>query len=242
VSLERELAALARAIDVPEAPDLIARVRPALEPRRRRWERPRRRLALAIAVALVAVVGAVLAIPDARSALFRVLDIGSERIVRVEKLPEVDPPSGGLALGDEVSLAEARRRTPFRIRVLDGHRPPDRVYLGTRGTVWLLWGTPDEVRLLVAQSPDLAVGSPPLFEKLVAQGTNVELFSLDGRPAWFLSGEPHAVYLVDARGEVVEEVAWLAKNVLVWEADGVTFRLEGDVDAERALELARALR
>lgn len=116
------------------------------------------------------------------------------------------------------------------------------MFLGARGTVWLLWGAPERVRLLLAQTPELAVGAPPLLEKLVARGTEVELVSVGRAPAWFLSGAPHVVYLVDARGEVVEETTRLAENVLVWERDGVTFRLEADIGKHRAVELAESLR
>ena len=242
MSLERELVGLGGALEMPEPPDLAARVRAEIAPRRRPVER--RRWALAVALVLVAALAAALAIPDARSALLRVLHIGSERIVRVDELPpvEAEPRGLGLALGDEVTLAEARARAGFELRELEGEPEPDRVYLGPRGTVWFLWGSPQSVRLLLAQTSELTVGSPPLFEKLVAQGTEVDSVSVDGRPGWFLSGSPHVVYLLDRSGEPVEEVAWLAENVLVWEEDEVTFRIEGDIDADRALELAASLR
>ncbi len=45
--------------------------------------------------------------------------------------------------------------------------------------------------------------------------------------------------LLDEFGNPVEESARLARNVLVWEEDGIAFRLEGDFTKEEALELAR---
>lgn len=240
-ALERELAALAPAVDVPETPDLASRVLAEVgagPPRRRATSR---RWALAVALLTTAALGAALAIPDARSALLRVLHLGGERIVRVDELPSVDA-EPGLALGEEVTLADAPERAGFTVRTLGGEPPPDRAFLGARGTVWLLWGTAERVRLLLAQTPELAVGTPPLFEKLVSMGTQVELVSVSGRPGWFLSGSPHVVYHVDAAGEIVEETVRLAENVLVWEQDGVTFRIEGDLDAERAVELASSVR
>lgn len=242
MSLERELVSVGRVLDLPEPPDLAARVRAQIAPRRRSVERRRR--ALAVVLVLVAGLAATLAVPDARSPLLRILHIGSERIVHVDELPpvEADPRGLGLALGEEVPLAQARARAGVELRELGGQPPPDRVYLGPRGTVWFLWGTPRRVRLLLAQTSELTVGSPPLFEKLVAQGTEVDAVSVDGRPGWFLSGSPHVVYLLDRSGEPVEEVAWLAENVLVWEEDGITFRIEGEIDADRAVELAASLR
>ena len=65
---------------------------------------------------------------------------------------------------------------------------------------------------------------------------------MDGAPGFLLTGEPHFVLLVNPVGEVVEETARLARDVLVWERDGVAYRLEGDFSRDEALELARSLR
>ena len=46
------------------------------------------------------------------------------------------PPELELTLGERVSLAEARQRTPFELLELEDE--PDAVYLGERGTVWFL--------------------------------------------------------------------------------------------------------
>jgi hypothetical protein len=173
-----------------------------------------------------------------------VLHIGGERIEIVEELPEVAalPPGVGLDLGESVSLAEARRRAGFDLRLLEDEPDPDRVYLGPRGTVWFLWGTPEQVRLLVAQTPQLRVGEGFLLKKLVGQGTSVEGVTVDGGRGYFLSGMPHFVVLLDENGNPIEETAWLGRNVLVWEDDGVALRIEGDLTLERALELAGDLR
>jgi hypothetical protein len=57
-----------------------------------------------------------------------------------------------------------------------------------------------------------------------------------------LSGEPHFLFLIDESGNAVEESARLARDVLLWDEDGVAYRLEGDFDREEALRLARSLR
>jgi len=46
---------------------------------------------------------------------------------------------------------------------------------------------------------------------------------------------------VDGRGNVVEASARLAQDVLIWDAGGVAYRLEGELDRARALELAGEL-
>jgi hypothetical protein len=241
--LERALRDLAREVAVPETPDLAPGVLARLE-RRPRARAPRRRWALALAVALAVALGAVLAIPEARSALFRVLSIGGERIVLVDELPEVEPAPGELdlafVLGREVSLGEARAAAGFPLRELD--EEPDGVYVGDRGTVWFLYGTPADVRLLVAQTPGVGVGDAFFLKKLAAAGTSVEEVEVRGRRALLLSGDPHVVVLLDENGAIIQETARLARNVLVWEEDGVAIRLEGAFSREEALELAASLR
>ena len=240
--LERALVAVGHDLDVPEAPDLAPRVLSGLSGPAR--GRPRQRLVVAFAVVLVAALAATLAIPDARSAFLRFLHIGGEQIEFVDELPaissyptEVDLE---LALGERVSLATARGRAG--IDLLELGEPPDRVYLGARGTVWFLYGRPDAIRLLVAQTPQLTVDEPFILKKLVTSGTQVEQTTVRGAPAYFLSGEPHEVILLDEAGVPVFETVRLARDVLVWEEGGRTLRLEGDLTLSEALELAESLR
>jgi hypothetical protein len=240
--LERALVALGHELEIPDTPNLAPRVRQALE--RPTVRAPRRRLVLAFAVVLVAALAATLAIPDARSAFLRFLHIGGEQIEFVDELPPVSSyPTEfdlELALGEQVSLSEARRRAGFDLLELE--EAPDRVYVGGRGTVWFLYGRPGAVRLLTAQSPQLAVDEAFLLKKLVASGTSVEQTTVRGVPGYFLSGEPHEVLLIDETGTPVFETVRLARDVLVWEEDGRTLRLEGDLTLSEALDLAESLR
>jgi len=239
-ALEHELVALGRALEVPGSPDLTPRVLAAI------GTRPaapaRRRLVVALAVVALAALLATLAIPDARSTLLRFLQIGGARIELVDELPAVSPspPELELTLGQRVSLDEARLRAAFELLELD--EEPDAVYLGERDTVWFLYGPPDAPRLLVAQTPEFEIDEPFIIKKLAAAGTSVEGLSVRGNRAYFLSGEPHAVVLVDANGATIIDSARLARDVLVWDEDGRTVRLEGDLTREDAVEIADALR
>jgi hypothetical protein len=241
--LEHALVGLGRELAVPDAPDLVPAVRERLEPRATRrsfWPAGRQRWAVAVAVAVLAALGATLAVPDARSALFRFLSIGGERIELVEELPDIEPLEDlEPTLGERVTLAEARARSDFELRELE--ETPDRVYVGDRGTVWFLYGTPANVRLLVAQTPRVALDAPGLLKKL-AREAQVEEVSVDGARGVFLSGPPHFLFLLDENGQVVEATARLAEDVLIWDEGGVAYRLEGDFELEEALDLARSLR
>jgi hypothetical protein len=244
--LERALTMLGRELEVPETPDLRHGVLARIEPRRERaraWGRrpQRRRRLVAVAVALLAALTATLAIPDARSALFRFLTIGGERIELVDELPAVPVEHDlELTLGNQVTLEEARRRSEFGVRELE--TDPDRVYLGDRGTVWFLYGSPASPRLLLAQTPLAFLDEQLILKKLASPETSVEQVDVDGSPGYFLSGAAHVVFLLDESGQIIDESARLARDVLVWEQDGVAYRLEGELSREDALELAAELR
>jgi hypothetical protein len=239
--LERSLYALGQELAVPDAPDLVPGVLAQI-PRQRGPRIPqRRRWMLAVAVVALAALTATLAVPDARAALLRFLHIGGERIELVDELPEITTqPDLELALGEQVTLEEAEQRSDFDLRQLD--EDPDRVYLGDRGTVWFLYGTPERIRLLVGQTPRLTVDEPAILKKLSGAGTAVEEVGVNGARGVFLSGEPHFMFLVDELGQVVEDSARLAANVLVWDQEGVAYRIEGELDRDEALEVAAELR
>ena len=139
-----------------------------------------------------------------------------------------------------MSLAQARRLAGFDLLELEER--PDRVYLGPRGTVWFLYGRPDAVRLLVAQTPRLRVDEPFILKKLAGAGASVETTRVRDNRAYFVSGEPHELILVDEHGIPVQETARLAQDVLLWEEDGRTYRLEGDLALDEALDIANSLR
>ena len=239
--LERALLALGRDLDVPDAPDVVPAVLGRIEPSPPRvWRPGRREVAIAFAVLLVAL-AAVLAVPDARSALLRVLHLGGERIEIVDELPPAEGDLDETVLGELVTLEEARRRAGFPLREL--RERPDRVYLlGTRPTVWFVYGPPGDVRLLVSQTPRLVVDRDLIAKKSAGPGTSIEDTDVDGSPAFFLSGDPHLVLLFDENGEVVSDSTRLAGNVLLWQDDDIAFRIEGDLTKDEAVELGESLR
>src|SRR5437764_6044135 len=150
--LESALRALGAQIEFPATPDLASGLRGRLG-RPRGWRRP---LIIALA-ALVVVVGAILAVPPARTAVFDRLGLRGVAIPRVDELPPA-PHARTLDLGRLVSLDEARARAPWLV-VPDN--TPDAAYL-KRGSVTLLWGTPRKARLLLSEFPGQAY-----IEKLV---------------------------------------------------------------------------
>lgn len=239
--LERELQALAAALEWPPAPDVaarvLARVRETPPPSRRA---PRRRLAVALAVVLAALL-AVVAVPPARTAVLDWLGIGGARIVEVDELPAVAPSPGLALLGDLVTLERARALAGFELaEPPDGERDPDEIRVSPGLRVSYVWRDGEGVRLLVTQFPG-STDDPGLVKKLVGSGTSVEELKVDGDPALWLEGGPHVVHFVAPDGMVQSDIGWLAGNTLLVDRDGVTVRVEGLLERSQAVELVHAM-
>ena len=232
--LDLALRELGRQVEFPSTPDLASAVRRQLGERRRAWwQRP---LVVALAVLVVAV-GAVLAVPPARSAILDWLGIGGAHITRVEKLPPA-PAFGNLDLGRRVSLAEARRRAPWLlVPTAKGVGDPDQVGYSTAipgGKVTLLWGTARAVHLLLTEFRGEAY-----IEKLVEPGTKVELLTVDGSRGAWVEGS-HVLVYRDQNGLTRDDTSRLAGKTLLWQRGDVTLRLEGDFSRAEALRIARS--
>ena len=228
--LERALLQLGSGLELPVTPDLASAVRGRLG-ERRSWRRP---MAIALAVLVVAI-GAILAVPPARTAILDWLGLSGVKIIRVEKLPPA-PAVGNLRLGRELSLSEAQARAPWL--VVPKERP-DHVYYSTRlpgGQVSLLWGTPTSVRLLLTEFRGEA-----FLGKIVEEGTKLEPVEVDGSPGVWVAGR-HVLVYRDQAGEVRSETARLAGKTLIWQHGELTARLEGDLSKDDALRIARSVR
>ena len=237
--LERELQALSSVLEWPETPDVSRRV-VALTSEERPRPVVRRRLALALAVVLAALV-AVLAVPPARTAVFDWLGIGGAQIIRVDDLPSVSATPGLEILGDSVTLDEAQERAGFPFAdPPEGERAPDQILLAPGMRVTYVWRAEDRARLLITQFPGDAT-EPGLVKKLVSSATQIDMLDIDGHRALWLEGGPHAVLFLSPDGNIGDDLGWLAGNTLLVENDGVTVRIEAQIDRADAIELARSL-
>lgn len=246
--LELELRELR--VDWPDTPDIAGavagRLPAAPAPVRRRWswfERPAWQLAVAATALIIAVVAAV---PPARSAVLDLLGFGSVRIVREEPRPSRF--ASGLGLGEPVTLEQARRRFPVLVPSAMGD--PDAVYLTEHPSV--------RIDLVYRARPGLPATSntgagllvtefhavaEPLIEKTVGEGSTVERLTVDGDPAFFISGADHGFAYVQQGGTGAFEPQRLAGDTLLVErSDGVLLRLEGDLSRGEAVRIAASVR
>jgi hypothetical protein len=200
--LIRELELLGAEVQWPPTPAFAPRAVGAPVARRRR--RPRRRVALAIAI------GALLLAAGALAAT-GVIHFGGATIHRVEHLPPVDP-APSLALGTPIRMSEARRTLPF---VLPPRlRAPDAVYQrdGALNFLYLDHGRPRAVLTVFSQGPEL-------LQKLVGTGTGIRHVRVDGAPGLYIAG----VHVVDF---LYGGDPRLSQPTLLWVRGGLTYRLE----------------
>lgn len=222
--LEAALFELGSRIDYPETPPHPVS---APEP-----IRARRGWVLVVAAALVAVV--VLAFPGPRQAVANLFGIGSVRIDVLDELPQavvLREPSG-----DVTTLHDARNAVDFTILALG--REPDVVYFDGSvpgGMVTLGYGG----RLYVTQLPGTTEDEG--LRKLVLPDTQVDPVTVDGESGLWIEGEGHALVIIDRDGGVVDDSARLAADTLLYTANGVTVRIEGEMDLEQALAIADQL-
>ncbi len=240
--LERELLAIA-ADAFPDPPDLARSVTARLGREVMPVRRARRRatVALVAATLLVALVSAVLAVPEARSRVLHWFGIGGVRVEFVDTLPPVTVRTP-LSIGVPVSLADARTRVRFRI-LLPGAElgPPDVVYVGHFAVdeVTLLYGRPDRVRLLLTQAAGTL--NSAFAAKYVQGSAHVKLLTIGGRPAVWIAGAPHEFVFVTPTGQIASAPLRLDKNTLLWQRGDLFLRLEGDLQLDQALRIAHSL-
>lgn len=202
--------------------------------------RPTPRIAMVgLAVALV-VVGTVLAIPQSRTALADFFGLGHVRVRTESTLPNAERPVlRPEDFAEPLTLEVAQRLADFQVRLPtypDGVGAPDNVYLQTFGD--------DNVIIAVYQAEGFDLYQSRLrgfFGKVVR--VSASQLEVAGAPGlWIPKGGHQAVYL-DADGE---EVPGSQRNVeratLLWEEDGITYRLETSLPQEGTIRVAESLR
>jgi hypothetical protein len=240
LDLGRELDELASRIVFPPTPDLA----PAVLARIRERRRPRR-LALAFASAMLAVLAAAAVLvtsPGARSTVLDWLQIGGVEFRRADRLPKV-PVRAEPVFGERVTLEEARRRVEFPVLVPERLGEPDRVHhrpYPSGGAITLVWGDPGEPRLALTEWAGRVV--EPVLLKVIPPGTRADVVTVGGGTGVWLAGAPHVIFVHPPGGGEHAEELYLAGNVLVWEVGERSFRIEAAIGRDEALRIARSLR
>ena len=196
---------------------------------------------LAIAGAIVLAVAVALAVsPAARSAARAMLDrIPGLTIDRVDQVHEfgwdVAPPYGG----ERVPLDYALVVTGFRVNGLE--RPVHVAYARNDvqgGIVTLVYANP-----AVSVTEWSAAPSSAAFEVPRDGATVEEVVDIRGAPGVWIEGGARAVHtFIGADGKRHHEALTTERPLLLWQRNGIAFRLEGAADRDAAVVLAEELR
>jgi hypothetical protein len=248
-------------------PDLATRVRARIEaeqPRRAnvpwwrelmqpaaigRAPRIRRSFLLAAAALLLAAAAVTAAIGYGLPGIRILFGPGPSITPPTETAPPSSPPGATLGLGGRVTLDDARERVDFPVLLPPDPSigPPDAVYLaGPRLTlVWAprpgLPGTADpRIGLLLVELH--ANIDETMIQKNIDSGTSVERVTVGDAPGYWIAGERHMITYLDPNGVPVMDSERVVGNTLVWTAEGITYRLEGEFNRAVAVALAESLR
>jgi hypothetical protein len=205
-------------------------------------------MVLLAAAAVIVLALAALAYPPARDGVARFLHLGGVTIQRRSSFtPPSAPPTAQGSLGQVVTLDQAIAKANFKPRVPAtslGAATIRLFYADSRPVVSLEYapgtGLPDPhktgIGLLVTE---FRGGLVPYLGKLGGPDTTVEEVPVDTF-SW-LAGAPHAIAVLGPGG-VRKETLRLAENTLVWEQDGVTYRIESALAKADAMRIAASLR
>jgi hypothetical protein len=268
--LEAALRTLGAAIAYPPSPDLAADVRqriaaPPRPPRsgafRAGWfASPATRRRFGLALALLLILALLLgAIPPVRKGVARRLGLANVAIVNVTAVPTPTivatqaPDAFRAALGTRTTVTGAQSRLPFTIQIpgLPETGAPDEVYIQTPppgGRVSLVYSARADLPAIAGTNVGLLVqefrgGIPAgLFQKGVPAGVVVEPVRISGVQGYWIAGGLRAFAYTDANGTFQYEDVRSAGNTLLWERDGVVYRLESSLPKDDAVRIAVSMR
>ena len=259
--LDQLLRALQPLVRFPPTPDLASSVKTRIAAQvmrstpvrsERVWLRPRR-LAVAAVMVLLLAVGALIAFPHTRSSLAKRFGVDGIEIIFVDKTPTpaASPIGISLVLGDEMTLDEAQTRVDFPVQVPAVYGEPDEVYareLQSETVVTLLY----RPRANLPMAAETGVGAllmefatsnrPADIAKRVSMGSGmVEEVSINNGFGYWVTGQSELMIYQDPTEDYEDFASRDSANVLIWEADGVTYRLESALGQDEAVMAAESL-
>ena len=247
------LTAVANRLSYPPTPDISRRVGASLRVR----HRPLRAWQLAL-ISLVVLTAALLAVPQVRAFVGQYFRIGVVRILPFGPTaaptpvstitprspaasPSVTPgslPSPLVGLEGRITLEEAHQRARFPV-LLPGYPsdlgPPDYAFYQREIPMLIFaWADPGDPRQLLLSLFEIDSRSPMVskYEPQIIEETSV-----NGEYALWVEGP----YLVELSSQDYVHRYLVEGGTLVWEGDGVTYRLETRLPIEEAVRVAESL-
>lgn len=205
------------------------------------------------AIVLMLVILALLAVPQVRAKLLEVLKIGSIQILIRESTPTAAassntmtpfPPDNYLIpgrhdlseLSGETTFDAAQNDTSFEIKIPAALGRPDRVFVPeeTQGSmVVLIWSS-----TYAAEQASISLHILDTQMSGIKSATEpVELPAIGNTGAVWVTGEHYLFF----ENLAFTDIWYTTGNVLIWEVDGITYRLESDLSLEEATSIAESL-
>jgi hypothetical protein len=204
------------------------------------WLRPAPRLVISALAVAVLIVVAALAIPRSRSAI---ADFFGLSHVRVEVGPTAGPTPPVLSpqsFARPSSVDEAQHVVDFALRfpTFDGQRlSPDAVYVEGEAS-----NMPTVIFVYEKKGFDVYQTKLGFFGKGGPDPSLVHQISFAGHPAFWIDEGGHIASFLDDQGRVVvESRRTVGRATLLWEQNGITYRLETDLRQEQAIQVAESL-
>lgn len=261
---EHELAAalhaLGKRITYPPTPDLAAAVRRELQanptaPRDPWWKplfQPRKLATIAAAILLLTTL-VVAAIPGARTTVAGWLGVPGVIFTDSTPAAEITPIGNWYRIGRPVTLDEARAQVPYNVLVptQPGLEEPDEVWLdplAVDGAVWFVYHANTQLPEASATGAGLLISqfrgelNPGMYGKGIPTGTQVEEITMNGKPGFWITGDPHTFSYFDPDGRAAQDTIRLAGNTLLWQRGSLTLRLESALDRDSAIAIAESMR
>lgn len=230
--------------------------------RRPRWQR-----ALVVALGCLLVLGLLTAaFPPTRRAIAQRLGLRNVSIVvmpvplptatAILTVPTRATTTVSLAerqLGAPATLAQAQMQVNFPIRVptAPGYAIPDAVSVGMLppgGRVALVYRAHPDASAAI---PDTDIGllvtefrgglDAGLFTKGVSSAGALESVQVGNAPGYWIAGGLRLFLYRDASGAIVQDTIRTAGNTLLWERDGVVYRIETTLSRDEALRVAASI-
>jgi hypothetical protein len=258
---ERRLQTYAADFPYPPTPDIATGVARQLQQPGKGYAIRYRLLAVRLALAIIVLVVALLSVPAVRAAVLEFLQIGAVRIFPNRPAPTVTvtplPPAGVIQpatkapaetptalasmqdLAGETTLEEARLKSGFGLPLPAypaGLGPPDHVFLQDSGDdfVILVWMDPEAPQSVLLSLQFIGPQSWMIrkYQPQIVQEARV------GRQTAIWATGPYP--LVMSNGEV-ELKRMVTGHVLIWQEEGITYRLESEYSLDEALKIAASL-
>jgi hypothetical protein len=263
--LDQALVDLGTHLALPPTPEIASDVRRAIvmQPRPpvasiRQF--PIRRVLMAAAIVILALVAALILVDGFRTTVADLFGVRGVRITierdkataTVTGTQPATPVGPNLLLGQRLSLVEAQRLVDFPIGVPAHLGDPDEVYLRRLSDGTLMVSLLYQPRPGLPETAETGAGAlimqfetkqPVMYlGKQISEGEQLSFVEVHGRDAVWIDGIHTLALLTDPSRGCCDDTGRAAGNVLLWEQDNQTMRFESALTRAEAIAIAESFR